>query len=758
MLNVNLKVKGYIMIANSINKKISVLIGITILVLMVFFTVFMIKSINTKLIKDLELNLQEQAGDYLQTAEIYNDSLEANSLILLNVFEKSFLNLRKRGTATVNINGVETLGLYDGFSRLNKNFDPVDHFKELTGAVSAVYVKDNNEYIRITSSLKDENNERILLDKINPTSETFKNLENKEKFIGLENIAGKNYMSVYSPIVKNDEIIGVLYIGYDFTKGLETLKKKLKEVVIGSTGYIYILDDKGNVLLHKSLEGKNISKLKDANGKEFIQDILKKKKGFIHYDYNEKGEVSKKIAAFTNYKKWNWIIVVGSYEDEFLNISKEVQKIFIIATIVLTIILLALIFVLINKVVANPLERFQDGLLDFFSYLNKSKDTVENIPVESNDEIGKMAKVINQNISDIKLHLEEDHNLITNVKEVVHEITRGHINNRIEATCSTPSLNELKDLINNMLKNLENFVGKDINEISLVLENYAKKDFTKTIQKDSNGKIGNEIANVNNIITEILNSNQEDGLSLKNSSAQLSNYVNILSTNATNQAASLEEVAASITQITENINQTSQKAQSMFSLSSDTKESSRHGKDLANKTVLSMDQINEKVQTINESIAVIDQIAFQTNILSLNAAVEAATAGEAGKGFAVVAQEVRNLASRSAEAAKEIKELVESATQQTREGKEISASMIIGFENLEEKISETNHIIDDVANAAKEQTNVMIHISDTINNLDKFTQENAQVAEETNNISRNTSDIAQKVVENVNKSNFIGKQ
>jgi methyl-accepting chemotaxis protein len=758
MLNVNLKVKGYIMIANSINKKISVLIGITILVLMVFFTVFMIKSINTKLIKDLELNLQEQAGGYLQTAEIYNDSLEANSLILLNVFEKSFLNLRKRGTATVNINGVETLGLYDGFSRLNKNFDPVDHFKELTGAVSAVYVKDNNEYIRITSSLKNENNERILLDKINPNSETFKNLENKEKFIGLENIAGKNYMSVYSPIVKNDEIIGVLYIGYDFTKGLETLKKKLKEVVIGSTGYIYILDDKGNVLLHKSLEGKNISKLKDANGKEFIQDILKKKKGFIHYDYNEKGEVSKKIAAFTNYKKWNWIIVVGSYEDEFLNISKEVQKIFIIATIVLTIILLALIFVLINKVVANPLERFQDGLLDFFSYLNKSKDTVENIPVESNDEIGKMAKVINQNISDIKLHLEEDHNLITNVKEVVHEITRGHINNRIEATCSTPSLNELKDLINNMLKNLENFVGKDINEISLVLENYAKKDFTKTIQKDSNGKIGNEIANVNNIITEILNSNQEDGLSLKNSSAQLSNYVNILSTNATNQAASLEEVAASITQITENINQTSQKAQSMFSLSSDTKESSRHGKDLANKTVLSMDQINEKVQTINESIAVIDQIAFQTNILSLNAAVEAATAGEAGKGFAVVAQEVRNLASRSAEAAKEIKELVESATQQTREGKEISASMIIGFENLEEKISETNHIIDDVANAAKEQTNVMIHISDTINNLDKFTQENAQVAEETNNISRNTSDIAQKVVENVNKSNFIGKQ
>jgi methyl-accepting chemotaxis protein len=745
------------MLNNSINKKFSTLIGITIVLLMTLFTIFMIKSINTKLIKDLETNLQVQAGNYLQTAQIYNDTLEENSLILFNVFEKSFLNLRKKGTATININGVETLGLYDGFSRLNKNFNPVDHFKELTGAVSAVYVKDNNEYIRITSSLKDENDERILLDKIDLNGQTYKNIENKEKFIGLEYIAGKNYMSVYSPIIKDDEIIGALYIGYDFTKGLETLKNKLKEVVIGDTGYIYILDDKGKLLLHKSLEGKDISNLKDADDKEFVKEILKQRNGVIHYNYLENNQILKKTVAFTNYEKWNWIIVVGSYQDEFLKISEEVQSIFIIATVFLTLILLGVIFVLINKVISNPLEKFQNGLLDFFSYLNKSKNDVEKIEVTSNDEIGKMAEVINQNIEDIRLHLAEDHNLISNVKEVVNEISKGHLTKRIEATGSTPSLNELKELINNMLKNLEDFIGKDINEISYVLENYAKKDFTKFLKKDSNGKIGNEILNVNNIITEILNSNQEDGLILENSSMQLSKFVNILSTNATNQAASLEEVAASITQITENINQTSKKAQSMFILSSNTKESSKHGKDLANKTVISMDQINEKVQTINESIAVIDQIAFQTNILSLNAAVEAATAGEAGRGFAVVAAEVRNLASRSADAAREIKTLVESASQQTKEGKEISANMIIGFENLEEKINETNHIIDDVANAAKEQTNVMIHITDTINSLDKFTQENAQVAEETNAISKNTNKVAKKVVENVNKSNFIGK-
>jgi methyl-accepting chemotaxis protein len=746
------------MINNSINKKISILIGITLVTVMIIFTVIMINSIKTKIIKDLEINLQSQAGDYLQTTKIYNDSLEENALVLFNVFQKSFLNLRIRGTDTVKINGVETLLLYDGFARLNKTYDRVDRFKELTGQVSAVYVKDKNQYINISSSILNEKGERILVNKIDPNGQTYKKIENKEKYIGLEKIAGKTYMSIYSPIIKNDKIIGALYIGYDFTKGLEILKKELKKVIIGNTGYIYILDNKGNLILHKSLEGKNVFNLKDADNKSFIQEILKNKNGVIHYNYIEKNKTTRKIAAFNTYDKWNWTIVVGSNENEFLAISEQVQIMFIIATIILTLLLQGVIFILMNKMVSKPLLKFQNGLLEFFAYLNHTKDDVAKIDIKSNDEIGNMAKVINENIEATKANLTEDKNLISNVKEVVNDISKGYLANRIKATSNTSSLNELKDLINNMLHNLEEFVGKDINELSSVLEQYAKKDFTKNLNKKANGKVGHEIAIMNSIITDMLLNNQEDGLKLRDTASELSTNVTVLSKNATNQAASLEEVAASVTEVTANVNQTSQKAQNMFTISSETQKSSNLGKDLANKTVLAMDQINEKVQTINESIALIDQIAFQTNILSLNAAVEAATAGEAGKGFAVVAQEVRNLASRSAEAAREIKDLVESASQQTLEGKEISTSMISGFEKLEDKINETNIIINDVASGAKEQTEAMISISETINNLDKFTQENAQVAEETNKISNDTKEIANKVVENVNESEFTGKK
>eukprot|EP01156_Anaeramoeba_ignava_P018410 Anaeramoba_ignava/a91676_16.p1 GENE.a91676_16~~a91676_16.p1 ORF type:complete len:308 (+),score=81.76 a91676_16:140-925(+) len=259
------------------------------------------------------------------------------------------------------------------------------------------------------------------------------------------------------------------------------------------------------------------------------------------------------------------------------------------------------------------------------------------------------------------------------------------------------------------------------------------------------------------MMTQMLQDSQRDGVNLQKSSDELTQNVQTLSKNATSQAASLEETAASIDEITGNIQQTSVKAQEMLNISNETKESAQTGKNLANDTVKAMDEINETVININEAISVIDQIAFQTNILSLNAAVEAATAGEAGKGFAVVAQEVRNLAARSAEAAKEIKDLVENATTRANNGKVISTKMIEGFSSLEEKISNTNNLIDDVSNAAKEQNLGMTQIADAMNQLDKFTQENAAIADQTNDIAKGTNNIALDVVKNVEINKFDGK-
>jgi methyl-accepting chemotaxis protein len=362
-----------------------------------------------------------------------------------------------------------------------------------------------------------------------------------------------------------------------------------------------------------------------------------------------------------------------------------------------------------------------------------------------------------KSIARIKQEQDESEIIINSTIDIVKEVNKGNMVNRIEGTTSNKSVELLKNLLNDMLNNLESLVGKDLTKLTEVLSKYSQRDFTATLDPKISGEIGNKIIEMNSMITDILQTNQKDGISLQSSADELTKNVNTLSNNATSQAASLEETAASIDEITSNIEQTSQKAQEMSNISNDTKSSANDGQRLATDTVKAMDDINNTVININDAISVIDQIAFQTNILSLNAAVEAATAGEAGKGFAVVAQEVRNLASRSAEAAKEIKELVESATEKTNTGKKISAEMIEGFSSLEEKILATNKLIDDVTNAAKEQSIGMMQVSDAVNQLDRFTQENASVAERANTIAKETNSIAVDVVKNVNKNNFEGK-
>ena len=183
----------------------------------------------------------------------------------------------------------------------------------------------------------------------------------------------------------------------------------------------------------------------------------------------------------------------------------------------------------------------------------------------------------------------------------------------------------------------------------------------------------------------------------------------------------------------------------------------KEGNELANQTTKSMDEINVEVSAINDAIGIIDQIAFQTNILSLNAAVEAATAGEAGKGFAVVAQEVRNLASRSSEAAKEIKNLVESANLKANEGKNISNKMIHGYTSLNENINKTIELIKDVEMASQEQKSGIEQINDAVTSQDQQTQQIANAANETYDIAMTTSTISKKIVENVDSKEFIGK-
>jgi len=427
-------------------------------------------------------------------------------------------------------------------------------------------------------------------------------------------------------------------------------------------------------------------------------------------------------------------------------------------SITLLILIIAILFAyFVSNTIGNKINSTQKGILSFFDFLSQKTHTANHLEVKEMDEFGIMAKIVNENIDKIQAGLIADSNTVSQFVAISNQIKMGNIRGKIDSNPNNPQLLELQNVFNDMLV----ILNSNVHSVLTTLDSYAKYDFTKTTNSNNlQGELGVLVENVNTLgkeIARMLIENMKNGLTLENSSTILLNNVNILNQSSNEAASSLEQTAAALEEVTSNIRSTTDNISKMANLANDVTVSAQTGEKLAHETTAAMEDINNQVNAINEAIAVIDQIAFQTNILSLNAAVEAATAGEAGKGFAVVAGEVRNLASRSAQAAQEIKKLVEHAKEKANQGKNIATVMIQGYGDLNENIVQTINLISDVRNGSKEQLTGIEQINDAVNLLDKQTQQNANIATQTHDIAVLTDKIAKIVVADANSKEFIGK-
>ena len=548
----------------------------------------------------------------------------------------------------------------------------------------------------------------------------------------------KLVISVSAAIKRDGKVIGV--IGSDIT--LDTVVKTVLNVNIEEEGFAYLIDELGKTIVHKDEKLFNVQN-------EIYEQI--KSENSIHFSEAIDAGNSQLIAySEIPLTKWKVMIQLDkkAISDNInTNIIKEV-----ILYIILLVIILAILFFALVKILA-PLKTFENGLNFFFKYLKGEEKDINKLNIQTNDEFGKMAEEIDKQMELISFNLNEDKKLIEEVKIVVNRVKEGYLDLEIKNKTSNTSLNELKGMLNEMIKTIKENVNEDINVILSSLDNYSKLNFVNNILNPK-GDVAKGLNNLSNIINQMLQENKTNGLSLDESSKTLLDNVNILNKASNETAASLEETAAALEEITSTVINNTERISVMTSHSKELTSSIEEGQKLANVTVESMDSINEQTQAIADAITVIDQIAFQTNILSLNAAVEAATAGEAGRGFAVVAQEVRNLASRSAEAAKEIKSLVENATNKTNNGKQIADDMIKGYIKLKESIDKTTSVIQDISISSNEQRTSIEQINDVINKLDRQTQSNASVATQTHDIAINTSRIAKRILDAVNEKEF----
>ncbi|WP_323587645.1 methyl-accepting chemotaxis protein [Aliarcobacter butzleri] len=527
-------------------------------------------------------------------------------------------------------------------------------------------------------------------------------------------------------------------------------KEAIKKIKIGKSGYVYFVDEKGTITIHPTIEGKNLA------NEDFIKKIISdKNSGIIEY-YTDVTKQDK-IIFYKYVPKWNMWLVPGINKADYVeNIYSEFFYNIVLLGILLVFVQIILYFIIARDITKN-IDKFITYFKEFLDFITYKQNQIEKVEIVGNNEFSEMTREINLVIDKFDRRFKDDMKVIGESVLVFDKLKKGTYNIRIRSNTTNPMINTLKVTINETIDYLEKYMR----EIEKILLSYTSNDYKNriNISKDIANpsrllKVMESVNTLGETLGNLAKQNLSNGEQLENNSTIMKSSMQKLAQKTNEQSASLEQTATAVEQISSITRNNTQNAQKMSSLGEIVKSAAQTGYNLADKTTFSMDEINEKVSAINEAISIIDQIAFQTNILSLNAAVEAATAGEAGKGFAVVAQEVRNLANKSSEAANEIKVLVESATLKANEGKVIAQEMQDGYKSLHSHITETLSIIEDVSIAAKEQMKGIEQVSDTIVTLNKITKENESETIQITSIAAEVSEMAYEVVEDAKNKKF----